>query len=457
MKEHEYTFDKGLVLGLRPRSDNPRNSQALIEAFNVQASKDGLVAYAGITNPTSSSITNWPFPRLYLGRSVNILASDSAIYEVSGGWGLEKVLDLSSTITTPWAIADLHNFLLLASDVLVKRNPVTGLWSEVVGDNYMPTFKTCCNFKGQLIGGNVTSDWHDCGAGHIVWARPGSTHFLADKRNTAGFMPMPFGGEVYSILPLGDSVAVYGSSGLAVLSPISKPVPGFGVALAYHFGIASKGAVAGDDSVHIFVDEGGQVWAMGADGKLTLLDYSEFMSELSADDIVVSHDPQQKKFFISDGTKTFLLATIETTTELGVVTKTYGMTEVKDHPTGVQFSNGSLLGVYDESADTEFRITTDVLDFGLRAQKTIQTVECGLSASDDCYVAVDWRIDKAEGWGTVGWNSINPQGIGTAICAGTEFRIKVKCDDYTDVNLDYMTVRLKVTDKRSIRGKYNVG
>jgi len=457
MKEFDYTFDKGLVIGLRPREDNPRNSQALTDAFNVRASKDGLIAYIPVIDPTSSTVSKWPFPRLYIGKSVNILADNSNIYEVSSGWAKTEVLDLGTTVTTPWAIADFHDYVVMASDVLIDRNPTTGLWSVVEPSSTMPLFKTCCNFKGQLIGGNVNSDWYDCGVGHVIWARPGSTNFLSDKRNAAGYMPMPFGGEVYRTLPLGDSVVVYGSSGLAVLSPISSPAPGFGVAVSYDFGIASVGAVAGDDSVHVFVDEGGQVWAIGADGKVTLLDYKEFMDELTAEDIVVSHDPQQKKFFISDGTKTFLLATIEATTDLGVVTKSYGMTEVYQHPTNVQFSNSGLLGIYNASSDAEFRIATDILDFGLRAQKTTQTIELGISASDDCYVAVDWRTDKSASWNTVGWNFVNPQGIATVICAGTEFRLKVKCDDYSDVNLDYMTIRFKLTDKRSIRGKYNVG
>ena len=42
MREFEYTFDKGLTIGLRPHHKNPRNSQALIQCHNLKVTSHGL-------------------------------------------------------------------------------------------------------------------------------------------------------------------------------------------------------------------------------------------------------------------------------------------------------------------------------------------------------------------------------------------------------------------------------
>ncbi|GAF77589.1 unnamed protein product, partial [marine sediment metagenome] len=83
MKEFPSTFDEGLRKGLRTSDSNPRNSQAMITCFNLKSEEMGLVPYVPIANPLTGVSMDWPFPQLFLGQDVRVLATATAIYELS--------------------------------------------------------------------------------------------------------------------------------------------------------------------------------------------------------------------------------------------------------------------------------------------------------------------------------------------------------------------------------------
>ena len=55
MKEFEYTFDKGLMSGLRKHFTNPRNEQALVELHNWMPTEAGLVVHEAVVDLNVSS------------------------------------------------------------------------------------------------------------------------------------------------------------------------------------------------------------------------------------------------------------------------------------------------------------------------------------------------------------------------------------------------------------------
>jgi len=57
MKEFEFTFDEGLNKGLRRFSNNPRNSQSLVECHNLAPSEQGLALHEAVTNLNATGVS----------------------------------------------------------------------------------------------------------------------------------------------------------------------------------------------------------------------------------------------------------------------------------------------------------------------------------------------------------------------------------------------------------------
>ena len=473
MREYYFTFDEGLKVGLRTREDNPRNRQALVECYNGRPSKDGLLPYNPFVLPTfggdppfphgSLDVTAWPFPQLIALREYNLLIVrdnvvnyDDVVYSIDSSNDLTEELRID--VLTYGAFGDQFDFADFGTYVIGTNGVVflyydTTLndWQVMTSSSTIPLVKTICNFKGQAVAGNVQSSWHGCGSNHVIWTKIGEMDFTPARDNEAGFMKMPWSGVVYRVMRLGDYVMVYGSGGVAALKPVQSPVPSFGLEELLTVGIPSKMAVGGDNDSHVFVDTEGYLWKVGRSLEVeklgigasypsaSRLGYQEFLSSLS--DIVISKNPEEPEFLISDDSNSYLLTG-------------YGMSEVHQLVTSLGRVNGSLVAVFDDNEDEEYRVTTDLVDMGFRGQKTIMVLELGTYTSSIVRTALDWRIEKDAALQTSPWVLSGPQGVSTNIVAGAEFRLKMKAASYTDVELSYITARYKMTDMRSVRGIY---
>ncbi len=97
------------------------------------------------------------------------------------------------------------------------------------------------------------------------------------------------------------------------------------------------------------------------------------------------------------------------------------------------------------------------MDFNLRGMKTIQVLEIGTSHSAGTLIAfAQWRSDKTSSFSTSPTKAVNPNGVVNLAVTATEFRIGLTYSSYLNVELDYITPRIKLSDKRSVRGQYNV-
>ncbi len=376
---------------------------------------------------------------------MHILANATSFYEIESNWSLTELLT-GVTTGDVWDIADFGGYLLAANgNVMVKRDPATGTWSSFASATDIPRVLTICNFKGQAIGGNVKTDWYDCDTGSVVWSEIGSAKFTPTKLNTAGYRPiLPFGGTILRVKRLGDLIMVYGSDGVAAMVPVGDPAPTFGFKEILNIGIPCKGAIGGDEHVHAFVDTDGWLWKVKEGSMPERSGYQEFFSPMLDNDIMVSLDPSEQEFYISDGTANYLLTP-------------YGLCKTYQYVTSVFLDGDDTIGPFTSSGVTSFRVVTDTLDFGLRGFKSLGVVELGVDTGEvdqDVDVALYHRSNKKNAFSQTSYIHTNPEGWTYPNITAHEFRLCVQADDYAGIKLDYINARVKVVDRRGIRGIY---
>lgn len=409
--------------------------QQLIECWNLRPRSTGLRPVVDIVNPFAQTVS-WPFPQVIIGKNFRLLTDRTAIYTCDSLWNTTSVI---SGIPTGdcWDWAEFGDYLLLTNGQrIVQRNGATGAWTSFESAATIPGMKTICSFRGQVVGGNITTNWYDCEKNYIVWSDIGSATFVPGIKNEAGYAIMPFNGEVLRVLSLTDVVVIYGENGIAVIKPAQQY---FGVAELLPIGIPSKGAVGGSEHSHVFVDYNAELWLLGRDLKAKKLGYQEYISQLDASKIIVSFNSGEDEFYISDGIKTFVLTP-------------FGLCQAHQLPTSTAFVDGQLVGVSSNGSDLEGRVVTDVLDFGIRSFKTVSALELGGSSPNGFYACVDWKSNIAGSFQRSTWLVSNPTGFVTPIVTANDFRLCVKSSSYSQMELRYITARVKNVDRRAMRG-----
>ncbi len=276
-----------------------------------------------------------------------------------------------------------------------------------------------------------------------------SNSFYMDllKRNDMGFMPMPWQGSVLNVRPMGKGVIVYGDDGVAVMPMIDDPAVSFGMELLGKVGLASRGAVGGDEKRQVFIDPEGDLFSIDSQFSLTRLGYKEYLADLVGQDIIISMNNQTGEIYISgedssNNQMTFIL------TESGLG---QGYQQI----TGCFFAEGDLLGVFDEPTDdTVALIVSDLIDFGYRDQKTITTFELGARIGADVIlsVAVDYRYTTSAAWVRSTFKTVNPEGFARIQVTALEFRLVIKSTVDTAFELDEATIHWQPGGRRTVRG-----
>jgi hypothetical protein len=99
-------------------------------------------------------------------------------------------------------------------------------------------------------------------------------------------------------------------------------------------------------------------------------------------------------------------------------------------------------------------VVTDTLDFGIRGMKTINAMEGGFDGSADFSLSVDYRYDPSGSFTRRGWVLANKEGHSVIKVTAPDLRLAFKASDYTNARLDYLRSKVKISDKRYIRGLY---
>ncbi len=479
MREFYITIDEALQKGLRPEIRMPRGSPYLHECSSLRIGKKALEGIPFLEDIVSFQVTdglghfmhyNWPFPQFLKQESWKILVvrdhinERDMVYSFDDSYAITEVFAIDELIYgqgTLMEMADFGEYTFLTNGVIMLYwDPTLGAWDNAVAIATIPMMRTVCNFKGQMIGGCVLSNWPvadpQCDETYIVWSNIGDVSFVPNRRNEAGYRRDPFGGEVYHVRRLGDDVIVYTSNGITRMFPVSSPAATFGFEELHGVGVLNRGAVNGDLNQHLVIDRDYVVWKVTKEG-LKELGYAEYIEGLDAEygagiprNVIVNFNPYKRDFYISDGTKSLLLSP-------------YGMTNYPDPVSAVWYDevNWHELCGLPETPDEENYplIVSDIIDMGYRAQKTIYTVELGGSALINPTVAIDWRMHPLVNFERTDFVPVNNEGIATLIISGTEFRICVKSDFFVQAidfssSLDYITARWKMTDLRGLRGIY---
>lgn len=446
MREFETIIDY-ISKGLRPRGRSSRNVEGLTECYNLRCGSRGLEFYQPLTDPLSNINLkpSWPFPQLLNSNKYRFLiirdsaAGEDLIYEVASDWSLTLILAVDVvTFGTGfrWSVADFDEYVLLTNGVvMVYRDTVADAFIPTLTLTNTPRCNTVCDFKGQLIGGAVRSSWYDGDTSSIIWSDIGSISCTPDEKNEAGFRRHPYEGEVYQVMRLGDNVIVYGSRGVMAMRPAQQT---FQFVELYDKGIYSRYAAGGDKHQQVFVDEKGFVFRLDQNLKLEKLGYEEFTQQMG--DIVISYDDEELDFYLSDGVRSYLLSE-------------QGLSEIGESPSSILCEDG-LLGLFVDLEDDDVRLTTDLIDMGYRGQKTSEVVEVGVFTDGLVKVGIDWRIDKKDSLSRTDLVEVNNQGVVAIRVVGTEFRVHLECSNFDGFDLDYLKLRYKMTDMRSIRGVY---
>ena len=128
----------------------------------------------------------------------------------------------------------------------------------------------------------------------------------------------------------------------------------------------------------------------------------------------------------------------------------------------VTFENDTMFGFWIDSGDYELRLETDTLDFGQRGMKTLTVIETGMNYSksiNPIEVSVKYKYNYMENsFSRTAWRLLNREGIMYPQITASELRVLVRGADYRDskASISYINMRLKLSDKRSIRGRFNV-
>jgi hypothetical protein len=392
----------------------------------------------------------WKYPQTFITNTHRIVMCENVANTADASWTVTEQVD-ELTAGTRWDIADFGRYVLLTNGqqyVYTSINISDVLsWTSASSLTATPLCKCIDNFKGQLIGGNVQGSWHSCGEGHLIWSNIGDISCTPNKQNEAGFTKIPWEGEVFRVARCGDFWIAYCENGVLKMTPVATPVATFKMEEKMEIGLLTRDCFAGGYFHHCFIDAHKNVWVWDKGREPERLGYSEYIETLTAADIIIEYDKLREEYYITDGANgCFLLSS-------------FGMTEVYQYPSTVFAAGTTTYGqIYDASSNTYFLATTDVLDNNLRAFKHIEAVGVGGQNTATMQVAVDWKNDtRTATYTRSAWKQINETGFAYPGVTAVDYRIAVYAAAFANVYLDYISTRIKLVDKRAIRGAYSAG
>lgn len=368
-----------LTAGLTKAQEHGVGYKSLVRARGFYCNTHGVRQCEPITNPFSIAQLNapvpmvgvsWPFPQLFVGRSVTLLADKTRVFSVATNWNLTQLttydfynptVPLAIPAGDSWQFVDFGPawFLFNGCCVVFKTNASPKVFVEAT-----TTILSGARFRGRLLIGGFdpaafwSADWqayfaetkafHDWGFtlthpgwNFVYWSSIGSANLLqffdydlaeqgkasildADggtahssarplwldeaQRNEQGFMPMEWPGSVLAFSSFNDKVLVCGTEGISGLIPYSSPFPTFGLEeRVIDSGILGGCAVGGGAFEKLIVDENRQLWIVTNDLKSERLDGREHTVGLGTNTIV-TYDEVLREYHICDGEQQFLLS-----------------------------------------------------------------------------------------------------------------------------------------------------
>lgn len=458
MKEVSAVFQDGFKRGLSPDTTLFTQEEYLTQCYNMVPGAFGIEERKEVFAPDIFYYPQWPFPAFYSLSRYNLIFTRENIFALDQDWRPHAIL--AHNFKSLPHVADFMDFVVFST--------MEGQWTwngaQVTKDLAGATFKTCCNFKGQLIIGNCTlpdgPHKESCngpltynipvgGEAVVAWSKIGSLEWEYTLGNEVGWAPMPWQGQVLAVLPLLNEVVVYGSNGIAKLSAHETPVTTFGVQDFGDIGLLNRECVAGDTIHHVFLGTDYNLYlieperALSGEGKAPKrLGYAHILKDLK--NPIITFDPAFSQWWIGDENKCFIF----TGEALG---------EANITPTHLNRLDGILWSYFQEHGPSSAVVETSPISFNSRGIKTLMNVEAEIAsdikvkgwASSISNYQKDWYKGKAI--------PLDPRGAFFPILAGTLFKVAIEASDFHNFRLTKMWLHFKNTDKTFSRGVINAG
>ncbi len=275
---------------------------------------------------------------------------------------------------------------------------------------------------------------------NIVREQPETDYFILEqiRRNQAGFLLMPFGGEVLKIKPLLDHVMVYGEDGVALIQHHDDR----GMALSYMglgeevwgSGCSNKEAVTGDMNQHFWVDSIGNLWTINSQLQSQRLGFREYIEKLmpsitgaTTSNVIMSFDEFEKRVYISGvdiagDFFTYVYDSIEDT-----------FYEMNQKVSSVHNNANRLVGIVEDLSGFEnIVVTSNTMDFGYRGLKELNPTEVNSELLKNGKLDVSFNTDTETRFLT-GTLISNGFGVHYNRASGREFQFLFTADGYKDI------------------------
>ncbi|RLI53713.1 MAG: hypothetical protein DRP09_15015 [Candidatus Thorarchaeota archaeon] len=263
----EYLFQIGLK-GLRPMNVSPINSGYLDLALNVLPLEGTLEAITGSDLVGPLSNYSWPFPQVTRLDGEIYLLGHNSVSLLNSDYSISTILSDIPSKGYPWAVAELGKGAILSNfySIVTKE----GKNFTVNSDDNKPVARALCNYKGQILAGNVYA-YGEYRPSYVMWAKVGSLDFNLDSPS-AGYIYLEDIGEILAMHSLINAVVVFGTLGVTMLVPATAPAMFGSQSLGSLPGIAGQLAYSGTPAVCYYLGVDGNVWEVGL-GKSKVVAY----------------------------------------------------------------------------------------------------------------------------------------------------------------------------------------
>ena len=413
--------------GLRPVTTMGMNQPWFVKAKGVRMGMGGLEPETQLTDPFNA--TTWPWPQVIVLMQAMVLGYSTELVMVDSSWE-EFVLIDNLEPATFWQAADFGDIVYLTNGQRTFRwNIPEDLFAEV-DYTEIPQVGTLTNFKGQLVGGRVGNDWQGCDENFVTWAGIGSTRFMPDWKNEAGWRHADCG-EIHLVEELADQmVIIYGESGISALIPAQQT---FGYKKIAHTGLKSATSVGFGDGEHLAILADNHLWKLTTEG-LELLGYKEFMVQLN-EPIRISYNPIQKEYYIGDADKCFCFTNGQ-------------LTEMLQRPTSVGMLGASVVAPVVNSPSAVIDLVWGWQDLNLVSLKTVEFLEFGLATNGYAQCRAEVYYDLGTVMHATPYIPLNDSGFAYIGAGGNMFSPMLNVADFTAFQLNYITYAVKLSDNR---------
>lgn len=479
MREFSTNITGALVRGLRP-DRNSAEAEFFADLYNLVSDDFGLSSYHPVVNVLPAHFTESRdlLPQWFKLQKEDIAVTHMGLFRLDTDYipfdaSYLHIQDWDNTyLQEQFKVVDYgKNWLMLnrhgavyrygselkatraikASDITKFKNrtviggPVNGLWTK----------QWLAEVKGLAQKSGFSEDTYNLSLAKnfIFWSSFDSVDFpfallfprdyveqplLMERflENTWGYMEMPFRGDVLALHAVGDSLIVFGEDGTVVLGQTEASGATFAIQASRSVGIKSRGAVGGDSEIMVYIDKESQLWRITAGGGISLLDFSEYMSELVGE-IYVSKKPNEDLFYIGDRNKSFVLKGTNLSRCYQTITSTYS---------GFPFN----AGVSFVTGGKEARIKTQELTLGQPSNKTLTGVFLDCNRPPEAVITAKAKVRHKDVKGKSVRTS--PEGFSSTRIFGKNHAVEIEFNSFEELQIDRIELKWQIDDKRHTRG-----